>query len=166
MELEVGPERIMNAQDAVSRTNEAFWEREAARGDSHCTAWLDLERDAILRYVSGALDPIPDTLAKVYPPSVLDGVAGTDVLCLASGGGQQSAIFGLLGARVTVKAGATVQTQDVGDNEGSKSGQGHYRLYYGLGKAGVADSVEVVWQDGKRTSLSNVNADQILKIRY
>ena len=38
----------------------------------------------------------------MYPANVLAGVAGKEVLCLASGGGQQSAVFGLLGANVTV----------------------------------------------------------------
>jgi SAM-dependent methyltransferase len=33
---------------------------------------------------------------------VLPDIEGKDVLCLAAGGGQQSAVFGLLGARVTV----------------------------------------------------------------
>lgn len=92
----------MSTRDSVGKINEAFWESEAAKGDDHCTAWLDLERDEILRYVSGELDRAPEELAKMYPPYVLDGVAGRDVLCLASGGGQQSAVFGLLGAQVTV----------------------------------------------------------------
>ena len=86
----------------MGKINEAFWESEAARGDDHCTAWLDLTRDEILRYVSGELDRPLDRLAKMYPAFVLAGVGGKDVLCLASGGGQQSAVFGLLGARVTV----------------------------------------------------------------
>ena len=38
----------------------------------------------------------------IYPISILADVKGKDVLCLASGGGQQSAIFALLGANVTV----------------------------------------------------------------
>jgi SAM-dependent methyltransferase len=38
----------------------------------------------------------------MVPLSVLADAGGKDVLCLASGGGQQSAVFGLLGARVTV----------------------------------------------------------------
>ena len=97
-----GAERIMGTRDSVGNANEAFWESEAAKGDDHCIAWLDLEREDILRYVSGELDRLPDELAKMYPPFVLDGVAGRDVLCLASGGGQQSAVFGLLGAQVTV----------------------------------------------------------------
>ena len=35
------------------------------------------------------------------PRHLLNEAAGKDVLCLASGGGQQSAVFGLLGAHVT-----------------------------------------------------------------
>jgi ubiquinone/menaquinone biosynthesis C-methylase UbiE len=36
------------------------------------------------------------------PRNLLSDIAGKDVLCLACGGGQQSAVFGLLGASVTV----------------------------------------------------------------
>jgi len=64
--------------------------------------WLNLSRDLIHRYVQGQLDPVPASLIDMYPANVLAGVEGKDVLCLASGGGQQSAVFGLLGARVTV----------------------------------------------------------------
>ena len=39
---------------------------------------------------------------RIDPEGVLGEVAGRRVLCLASGGGQQSAAFALLGARVTV----------------------------------------------------------------
>lgn len=45
-------------------------------------AWLDTQGDA--------------------PAGLLDNLQGKDVLCLASGGGQQTAVFGLLGANVTV----------------------------------------------------------------
>lgn len=38
----------------------------------------------------------------IFPISILANVKSKDVLCLASGGGQQSAVFGLLGANVTV----------------------------------------------------------------
>src|SRR5262245_51225843 len=40
--------------------------------------------------------------AMVDPEGQLGDIAGKDVLCLASGGGQQSAAFALLGANVTV----------------------------------------------------------------
>lgn len=38
----------------------------------------------------------------MYPASILADVENKDVLCLASGGGQQSAVFALLGAQVSV----------------------------------------------------------------
>jgi len=57
----------------------------------------------------------------MYPKSVLANVKGRNVLCLASGGGQQSAVFGLLGARVTVADLA----------EGQLSGDRRAAAYYG-----------------------------------
>jgi SAM-dependent methyltransferase len=47
------------------------------------------------------LDPI-SARQQVDPEGWLGDVAGKDILCLAGGGGQQSAAFALLGARVTV----------------------------------------------------------------
>jgi len=71
-----------------------------------------------------------------------------------------------LGARVSVEAGGAVQTHEVGDSEGSESSQGHYRLYFGLGGSARADSVEVRWQDGTISKLSDVEADRLLRIPY
>lgn len=64
--------------------------------------WLNLNRSLTRRYGQGELTSAPKPLTEMYPASVLTDVAGKDVLCLASGGGQQSAVFALLGARVTV----------------------------------------------------------------
>ena len=47
------------------------------------------------------LDPT-SAQAELDPDGRLGSVAGTDVLCLACGGGQQSVAFALLGAKVTV----------------------------------------------------------------
>jgi SAM-dependent methyltransferase len=69
---------------------------------------MDLERDSALRMVD--------------PMGVLDRIEGRDVLCLASGGGQQSAAFGILGARVTVLDLSEVQLQR--DQEAAR----HYGL--------------------------------------
>ena len=49
------------------------------------------------------LDYTPEKAAKyIYRYDIIKDVAGKKVLCLASGGGQDSAAFGLLGADVTV----------------------------------------------------------------
>src|SRR5215510_15119153 len=47
------------------------------------------------------LDPVSAHL-RIDPEGRLGSVAGKEVLCLAGGGGQQSAAFALLGAKVTV----------------------------------------------------------------
>ncbi len=70
-----------------------------------------------------------------------------------------------LGARVSLKAGKRKLHQWVGQNDGARYGQGHYRLYFGLGKKRVAKQVKVIWSDGKRTKLGKVGSNQLLRIR-
>jgi len=71
-------------------------------GCGYTRPWLDLSRETILAYRNGASVDPDDPLCSMFPRSVLRDIEGKDVLCLASGGGQQSAVFGLLDARVTV----------------------------------------------------------------
>ena len=75
--------------DDVARYNQARWEELARAGVAFSRPALGLDADSARRLLD--------------PEAVLLGdVAGREVLCLAGGGGQQSAAFGLLGARVTV----------------------------------------------------------------
>ena len=64
--------------------------------------WLDLNPALVESLAAGRVSHLPEPYAYLYPAEVFKGLAGKDVLCLATGGGQQSAVFGLLGARVTV----------------------------------------------------------------
>ncbi len=88
--------------DDITVANRAHWEAEVAQKGGFTRPWLDLNRADIRKYAEGALEPIPDSLYQMYPAFLLKDVAAQDVLCLAAGGGQQSAVFGLLGANVTV----------------------------------------------------------------
>ena len=88
--------------DEITIANRAHWEAEVVKKNGFTVPWLDLEKDDILQYAEGQLDPIPYHLYQIYPAYLLRDVAHKDVLCLAAGGGQQSAVFGLLDARVTV----------------------------------------------------------------
>ena len=88
--------------DEITVANRARWEAEVRKKGGFTVPWLDLDRDDILKYAEGQLDPVPYHLYQIYPAYLLKDVAQKDVLCLAAGGGQQSAIFGLLDARVTV----------------------------------------------------------------
>jgi len=88
--------------DDIARHNRRQWDECAARGGRYSTPWLDLDVSMLRAYVEGRLDHLPRPWIYLYPPQVLRDVAGKDVLLLATGGGQQSAAFGLLGANVTV----------------------------------------------------------------
>jgi SAM-dependent methyltransferase len=92
----------MTKKDEIAEINERHWERMVVEGCGFTRPWLDLDITVLRQYVSGSLSAAPGPLMDIYPPGVLADVEGKDVLCLASGGGQQSAVFGLLGARVTV----------------------------------------------------------------
>ncbi len=77
--------------DEIGAANHELWEREVREGCGYCVPWLDLDRETPL-----------DSAPGLYPAELFAEVAGRRVLCLAAGGGQQSAVFGILGADVTV----------------------------------------------------------------
>lgn len=74
--------------DDVARTNQERWEALAQANVLYSRPRLNLDA-ALARQ-------------EVDREGVMGDVAGKDVLCLAGGGGQQSAAIALLGARVTV----------------------------------------------------------------
>jgi SAM-dependent methyltransferase len=74
--------------DEIARYNQARWKALAAA-------------DALFTRPHWNLT-IESAREKVDPDDLLGEVAGKSVLCLAGGGGQQSAAFALLGAKVTV----------------------------------------------------------------
>lgn len=91
-------------KDEAAAKNEPFWDREVDKGVGCTIPFLDLDPVALRQFAAGHLDPVPDRLAGRWacPTLLLADVEGKDVLCLGAGGGQQSAVYGLLGARVTV----------------------------------------------------------------
>ncbi len=78
----------MKYADDVARYNKGRWEEMAAEGLKYTRPMLDLDAASALELVDSH--------------GLAGDVAGTDVLCLAGAGGQQSAAFALLGANVTV----------------------------------------------------------------
>jgi SAM-dependent methyltransferase len=87
--------------DDIARTNRAQWEQDVQQAGQYTRPWLDLDPEMLRRFAAGELEFLPEPYAYIYPPHIFKNVKGQDVLCLASGGGQQSAVYGLLGARVT-----------------------------------------------------------------
>lgn len=74
--------------DEIARYNKERWEELAQAGVAYSKPFLDLDRVSARRIVD--------------PAGLLGELAGKDALCLAGGGGQQSAAFALLGSNVTV----------------------------------------------------------------
>lgn len=92
----------MKQKDEVAIANEKHWDRMAKEGCGFTIPWLELDIDMLCSYAKGKSDIVPTPLYVMTPRNIIADVEGKDVLCLSSGGGQQSAVFGLLGARVTV----------------------------------------------------------------
>lgn len=92
----------MSTNDQMVSANQVWWEKMVAEGNGFTRPWLHLDPAVVRAYAEGHLDRPPRPLDQMFPARVLAGIQSKDVLCLASGGGQQSAVFGILGARVTV----------------------------------------------------------------
>lgn len=81
----------------------AEFERAARARDEYTQPWLNLDVAAFNAYRRGGRRELPEPFC--HDPALrllMKGVEGLEVLCLAGGAGQQSAVFGLLGAGVTV----------------------------------------------------------------
>lgn len=74
--------------DEIARYNKERWEALAQAGVAYSRPFLDLDEAAARKVVDAA--------------GLLGDLHGANVLCLAGGGGQQSAAFALLGSNVTV----------------------------------------------------------------
>jgi SAM-dependent methyltransferase len=95
--------------DSITRYNHDRWEALAK---------------ANIEYSRPMLNLTPETARlELDPYGVMGPVEGKRVLCLASGGGQQSAAFGLLGAQVTVRDFSETQL------ERDREAAAHYGLH-------------------------------------
>lgn len=74
--------------DELARYNQARWDELARSRLEYTLPLLELS--------------VEDARQRVDPDGILGDMAGKEVLCLAAGGGQQSACFALLGANVSV----------------------------------------------------------------
>jgi hypothetical protein len=69
-----------------------------------------------------------------------------------------------IGARVTLKAGAQLQFQEV-TSQSSYYSHNDHRLHFGLGRNKKADSIEIFWPSGDREVLNNIPANKIVTIK-
>lgn len=119
--------------DSIIATNRERWNALADARVMHSVPFLDFTREDAARYV--------------YRHDFITDVSGKKVLCLASGGGQDSVAFGLLGATVTVLDLSDVQLAR--DREGAA----HHGLQVNTVQGDMRDlsmfaddAFDIVWQ--------------------
>jgi len=76
--------------------------------------------------------------------------------------GRESNSFGV-GSRVKVEAGGKTQIKEI-YSAGSYLSGSDLRLYFGLGGERNIRQVEIMWPSGKRQTLNDVAADQVLSL--
>ena len=92
----------MHIKDEIARRSLELT-RLALRTDGYGKPWLDLDVEAYRAYREGESPVLPGPYCgDPVTTMMMEDVRGKNVLCLAGGGGQQSAVFSLLGADVTV----------------------------------------------------------------
>ena len=123
-------------------------------------SWLDLEGD-------GDRDPASAVRLPGGGADTVDRLERTDrrtgnwlQVDLAGPAGNPQGV----GARVRVVAAGRRQTAWVGEADGSRFSQGHYRVYFGLGVAQGVERVAVRWPGGGRTLLTDVDPNQRLVV--
>jgi hypothetical protein len=136
--------------DVARQSGEYFHKKYVGRG----AACGDFDNDGNLDLIVINLNDAPCLLRN-------DGASGNHWLKIAAKkpNGKSDAV----GARVTVTTGKLVQIADVALAQGYMS-QSDPRAHFGLGKAAKADRVEIRWPNGRKTALTDVPADQILKV--
>ncbi len=82
--------------------NKKWWEQMVDEECGFTKPWLNLNQEMVEKYAKGQIKNPLSPLNEIWPVEILANLKNKKVLCLAAGGGQQSAIFGLLGADVTV----------------------------------------------------------------
>lgn len=99
----------MSDLETIIRKNQAEWNDHVVLMDHYTIPWLNLDMDILKKFVNCELSGFHEPAGRIDDPMfrkirrlIYSDLAGKKVLCLASGGGQQSAVFSLLGAEVTV----------------------------------------------------------------
>ncbi len=137
--------------DVAKRSGPYFQQKLVARG----ATWGDYDNDGDVDLLAAHLNDAPRLLRN-------DGGNTRNhwlsVQALLHNGRSDA-----IGARITVTTSSLVQIDDLIPVRGYLS-QGDPRPHFGLGSAAKADHVEVRWPDGTTTVLSDVPANQILKV--
>jgi hypothetical protein len=147
-------------------------------GNSAFCTWFDADNDGSLDLLMGKL--VPHTVweklqARFQDQSYEDSQKWKVMLYrnvsakknhwlqlhLIGSQGNQPAI----GSKLKVLTPNGVQLQQVGQAEGSRNSQGHYRLYFGLGQNKSVDAMQIVWPDKHVQEIKYPTVDQLMIVQ-
>ncbi len=169
LDLDLLPQGLMRARDngRFTRTGRLAYARfPEGRIRSATVSWPDLNGDGRRDPISArgrgefAASQTVDTRLSRAPANGR-GSHWLEVDLVGAAGNSEA-----LGAAVRIDSGGDRQTGWVGQSEDSRGSSGHYRLYFGLGRAEAADRIVVVWPDGTRSRRTDVETDRLLTIRH
>ena len=109
------------------------------------------------------VNPLPDMSAwevMLYTNQIKNDNDWLELKLLGSEGNPQA-----IGAVVQVTTSRNIQTQMVGQSEGSLYSQGHYRLYFGLGMNQKVNAINIIWPDGSKQRVLDPNINQLLVVK-
>jgi hypothetical protein len=137
--------------DMADQSGEFFHQKYVGRG----AAFADFDNDGDLDILMSVIADSPRLLRN-------DGGNGNHWLKVAP---MLKTGMIAIGGTVTVRVNGMQMMQPVLAVNGYLTSSDP-RPHFGLGKAEQAESVEIVWPDGKKQSFENVKANQILKATY
>lgn len=148
--------------DPIAAHNRRAWDRQSAAGSPWCTP---VGPEVIAAARSGRWQVILTPLRPV-PAAWFGDLAGKDVLCLASGGGQQAPVLAAAGARVTsfdLSAEQLAKDRLVADRDGlaitcvqgdmrdlARFADGSFDLVFNPVSVCFVDTVQPVWNECAR----------------
>jgi len=143
-------------RDVTTSMGDAILSPRSSRG----CAFGDFDNDGDVDVLVMNMNEAPLLLRNEYFGKSTRGPNNWLMLNLIGTKSNRSAI----GARVTLKAGAQLQFQEV-TSQSSYYSHNDHRLHFGLGQNTKADSIEILWPSGNREVLDNVPANKIVNVK-
>ncbi len=147
-----------NNQDLTFSKMNKEWSLDSVLTSSNGAAYADFDNDGDADLVVNNMDDF----AFVYRNNATENTAN-NFLKIKFKGAASNAMG--IGAKVALTTSAGTQTQEHYLTRGFQSGVGP-GLLFGLGQEEKAESVRVVWPDGKTEILTNVEGNRTLELSY